>query len=155
MRFVLLAVFAPVILSAQPSALTPAQMKQDLDWFRANVFALEKSYAPAARSDAERRLTALEAAIPRTSPIAFEMEIARIVALADNGHSNVFARSRARWSNRIPLRFTTFGDEFRVLRASPAHAGLLGARLTAIDGVPVAAIRDSGRTLFGGVPVWR
>jgi hypothetical protein len=155
MRLVLLAVLAPAILSAQSAALTAAQMKQDLDWFRSDVFALEKSYSPAARSEAERRLAALDAAIPRTSTIAFEMEIARIVALADNGHSAAFARSRWRWSNRVPLRFTTFGDEFRVMRASPAHAELLGARLTAIDGIPVAAIRDSGRTLFGGVPVWR
>ena len=155
MRFALLAVFAPAMLSAQAPALTPGQMKQDLDWFRANVFGVEQSYTPATRSEAERRLSALEAAIPRTSPIAFEMEIARIVALADNGHSNVFAFSRSRWSNHIPLRFTTFGDEFRVMRASPAHADLLGARLTAVDVIPVAAIRDSGRTLFGGVPAWR
>ena len=84
MRFALLAVFAPPMLSAQSPPLTPAQMKQDLDWFRANVFAVEKSYAPATRSEAERRLAALEEAIPRKSAIAFEMEIARIVALADN-----------------------------------------------------------------------
>ena len=49
----------------------------------------------------------------------------------------------------------TFGDEFRVLRANAANADLLGAKLVAIDGRPVAEVRDTGRTLAGGVPTWR
>lgn len=155
MRFVVIALAAPTLLAAQAPSLTAAQLKEDLDWFRASVLAVEKSYSPGARAEAERRLAALEGALPRTSPIAFTMELSRIVALADNGHSNLFAGSRARWSNRIPLRLTNFGNEFRVMRAAEGHQDLLGASLVAIDGVPVAIARDSGRTLFGGTPVWR
>lgn len=155
MRLAFLAVAVPAVLSAQPSSLSPARLKEDLDWFRANVFAVERSYSPAGRAEAERRLDALEGTLERTNAVAFEIEIARIVALADNGHSTVFASSRAPWSNRIPIRLTTFGDEFRVMRAIPKYRDLLGTKLVAIDGKPVAVARDSGRTLFGGVPAWR
>lgn len=155
MRLAILALALPVVATAQPSALSPARMKEDLDWFRANVFAVEKSYSPTARAEAERRLDALEGALPRTNAVAFEIAIARIVALADNGHSAVFASSRSRWSNRVPIRLTTFGDEFRVMRATAPFRDLLGARLVAIDDKPISAVRDSGRTLFGGIPTWR
>jgi hypothetical protein len=147
-----------LLLCAMPSLLaaqTPAQLKEDLDWFRREVFAVEQSYTPATRAAATRRLDALEATLSRVTPLAFEMEIARIVALADNGHSGVNPIGRVRRTNRVPLRMATFGDEFRVLRATPANADLLGARLTAIDGKPIALVRDSARTLFGGTPVWR
>jgi hypothetical protein len=142
-------------LPAQAPALTRAQMQEDLAWFRRDVFAVEQSYTPAARAQAAQRLDALEHSLGRVTPIAFEMEIARIVALADNGHSNVFAMSRSRWSNHVQIRMATFGSELRVMQAAPANADLLGAKLAAIDGVPIAAVRDSGRTLFGGVPAWR
>ena len=155
MRFVVIALAAPTLLAAQAPTLTAAQLKEDLDWFRANVLAVEQSYSTGARAEAERRLAALEGSLPRTSPLAFTMELGRIVALADNGHSNLFAGTRGRWANRIPLRLTNFGNEFRVMRAAVAHQDLLGASLVAIDGVPVAVARDSGRTLFGGTPVWR
>lgn len=155
MRFALFILALPAGLAAQAPSLPTERLKEDLDWFRTSVLAVEKAYTPAARAEAERRLSALDASLSRTSTIAFELELARIVALADNGHSNAFAGTRARWSNRVPLRMTTFGDEFRVMKAIAAHSDLLGARLVAIDGVPVAAVRDSGRTLFGGTPVWR
>ena len=150
---ILLALAAP--MAAQQPALSVVQLREDLDWFRQNVFAVEQSYAPQARSEAQRRLAALEAALPGTSPLAFEMELARVVALADNGHSGVAAMGRARRSNRIPLRLVSLGNEFRVMRASADHADLLGARLDAIDGRAIEAVRDSGHRLFGGTPTWR
>src|SRR4051812_49801271 len=111
LAFVVIAAL-PSALAAQAPTLSAAQLKQDLDWFRANVFEIEKSYSASARAEAERRLAALNGSLSRTIAIAFTMELGRIVALADNGHSNVFAGTRSRWSNRIPLRLTTFCDEF-------------------------------------------
>jgi hypothetical protein len=155
MRLLILALGLPGLLAAQARTLPTAQLKEDLQWFRSAVFAAEKSYSPPARAEAERRLAVLESSLAETSALAFTMELARIVALADNGHSNIFAGQRSGWANRIPLRFTTFGDEFRVMRARPPHADLLGARVVAIDGVPISTVRDSGRTLSGGTPAWR
>jgi len=66
-----------------------------------------------------------------------------------------FAAPRAARFNRVPIRLTPFGSEFHVLRAERASADLNGARLVAIDGHPVARLRDAARTLAGGVPAWR
>ncbi|MEM6737671.1 MAG: hypothetical protein AAF620_16530 [Bacteroidota bacterium] len=39
------------------------------------------------------------------SKVAFEMEIARALAYADNGHTNIGEGARAKRLNNIPLRF--------------------------------------------------
>lgn len=108
------------------------------------------------RDEAEQRLAALEAQAGNISQAYFELELSRIVALADNGHSAYFPGPRSRRFNRIvDVRFAPFGEDFYVLRANPAHADLLGAKLVAIDGHPIAQIRAVARTLAGGTSAWR
>ncbi|MES2125490.1 MAG: hypothetical protein V4503_12460, partial [Gemmatimonadota bacterium] len=53
------------------------------------------------------------------------------------------------------IRLAPFGEEFYVVRAVPGHADLLGARLIGIDGTALAVLRDSARTLAGGIASWR
>jgi hypothetical protein len=55
----------------------------------------------------------------------------------------------------VGIRLTPFGDDFFVVRATTDHADLLGARLAAIDDVPVDRLRAAARTLRGGIPAWR
>lgn len=141
--------------SSQPLSLTPAQMRDDISAFRTQVLGRDRSYAADARLKAESQLAGLEAGIDRVSPVQFALALARITALADNGHTNAASSVRARFFNRVPVRLTAFGDEFRVVRATEANADLLGARLVAVDGHAIAELRDSARTLSGGVPHWR
>jgi hypothetical protein len=132
--------------------LTPTQMRDDLAAFRSQVFERDNSYAAAARSQADARLRQLEADIDRVTPARFALVLAQVIALADNGHTNAAGSVRARQFNRIPLRLTVFGDDFRVVRATEPNADLLGARLVSVDGHTVRELRDSARTLSGGVP---
>src|SRR5688500_581076 len=113
--------------SSEPShsSLTAAQMREDIATFRTEFMGRDRSYAPAARTQAEARLRQLEARLERTTPLAFELALAQIVALADNAHTIVPPPARARRFNRVPLRMATFGNDFRVLRASDASADLL------------------------------
>lgn len=104
---------------------------------------------------AEQRLAALEARVADISQPAFELELARIVALADNGHTHYVLSSIQRHYNRVPVRLGTFGGEFYVLRARGAQRDLLGARLISIDGHGVAELREAGRALWGGLPAYR
>ena len=139
---------------ALPS-LTAEQMRADIAAFRTTFLERDQSYAPAARADANARLARLEEAIGRTTRVTFELELARIVALADNGHTVAFPNTRSNHFNRVPIRLTVFGDDFRVLRASATSTDLLGARLVAIDGHALIDLRAAGRTLAGGVPARR
>ncbi|MGH7467863.1 MAG: hypothetical protein ACRENP_07715 [Longimicrobiales bacterium] len=135
--------------------LSVEQIRADIAAFRTGFMARDNSYSPAARAQAEARLVRLEAAAAQLTPVAFDIAIAQIVALADNGHTGAFAAQRGFRHNRVPIRVTPFADGFRVLRAKTATADLLGAKLIAIDGRRIEQVRDSARTLAGGTAARR
>jgi hypothetical protein len=141
--------------AAGAQAFDADQRRADLQQLRAEFFEPDRAYSAAARAEAQARLNALEAA-PAVSLAAFAIEIARIAALADNGHTLASAATRATTLNRVPIRLVPFGDgRFVVLRARDDLAALLGAELVAIDGVPLARLREAAHRLAGGPAPWR
>jgi hypothetical protein len=82
------------------------------------------------RAEVER----IRAAIPSLEPAAVVVEFRRLAASIGDGHTTV-----ASGAHRpiLPIRMFWFEDGVRVVRIVSAHAHLLGARLLAIDGVPV------------------
>jgi hypothetical protein len=135
---------------------TTEARRADIAFFRESFMARDRSYSDAARAEAETRLAALESQAGSVSQAYFELELGRIVALADNGHTAYFPGPRSRRFNRIAdVRLSPMGENFYVLRASPANADLLGAQLVAIDGHPIAQVRDIARLLMGGTTGWR
>ena len=141
--------------AAVAAVTTPEARRADLARFRASFLARDRSYSADARAQAQARLAKLETAVADASQAYFELELARIVALADNGHTVAFPGPRSRRYDRVGIRVVPFGEEFYVLRAKDANADLLGARLVSIDGHPIAAVREVARTLAGGTPAWR
>lgn len=127
----------------------------DIVAFREGFMATDIAYSPTARAEAERRLIRLKNSAATVSQAYFELELSRIVALADNGHTAVFPFLRAPHFNRIPIRLATFGEDFYVVRAAPEYAELLGARLVAIDNHSITELRTASRSLMGGVDSWR
>jgi hypothetical protein len=151
----------PLVLLLTATSLLPAQStgaatrRADLAQFRTDVLAAEQSFTPAARAEATERLQRLEVSADTLSDLYMELELARIVALADNGHTMAFAGPRAARWNRVPLRLAPFGQAFHVVRSQEAHADLLGAQLLSIDGRPAAELLALARTLAGGPDNWR
>lgn len=141
-------------VAAQTASVVEGR-RADLAVFREQFLNADKSYAAPAREEAERRLAALEQSAPHLSNAAFELEIAAIVALADNGHTAAFATLRADRYNRVDIRLAPFGADFYVLQASESNADLLGARLVAIDGRSITQLRALAHTLTGGTAAWR
>ncbi len=129
--------------------------RTDLAAFRRDFFTMDSSYSAANRATAVSRLARLEADAPGLTAVQFELELARIVALADNGHTNSPGTLRSRRYNRIPLRLIPLGEDFYVARADTSLEDLLGARLVAIDGKPIRDVRLIGHSLWGGTPAWR
>jgi hypothetical protein len=147
-----------LIDQATPGTRVPqtAQTRaEDLAAFRERFMARDQSYSNAGRAEAERRLDRLGAELSTISQPAFELELARIVALADNGHSHYVLGSIQRYYNRIPLRIGVFGTDFAVLRARTNMRDLLGTTLVSIDGHDIEELRAAGRALWGGVPAFR
>jgi len=131
---------APVADFPPPNDLASAQ-KQDFEHFK-HYLELDKAYTPAARKEAEQMLADQSAKAGTLTPAQFDLAIARIVALADNAHSSVSRGPLSRRHNRLPCRFYRFSDGYFVLRAQEACAPLLGAKVLAIDGVPVDEVAN-------------
>jgi hypothetical protein len=143
------------VITAAGVAQSPAALTEDLAQFRREFMAVDKSYSDANRAAAERRLAMLEKNLAAITPAQFELEIARIVALADNGHTNAVASVRSRKHNRVPIRLLPLIGDFFVVRARGANADLLGARLVSIDGQPAMKVREIAHTLTGGTAAFR
>ncbi len=131
------------------------QRREDIAQFRTEHFAKDRAYSTAARAEAERRLIQLERTAGELKPAEFDLALARIVALADNGHTSSFGAPRSRRYDRVDIRLTPFGEDFYVLRAREPYADLLGAKLIAIAGVTMEKLRPAYRALAGGVTRWR
>jgi hypothetical protein len=142
----------PGVHDTAPRDALEAQ-RQDLDYF-GKLLAMDISFSPGARAEAERRLGALRnipAAIPRPF---FRVSLMRIAALSDNGHTGLSTDPGAR-PMALPVRVAGFSDGIYVLHATKPYAGLLGGKVIAIDGHSIADVMQRLEQLRGGVPGWR
>jgi hypothetical protein len=148
---------APVVSAGEVAALAPLGdgQRQNIAAFRSGFFERDKSYSEAARAEAAVRLAKLEQQIGTLSQAAFDLELARIAALSDNGHTHYNIGLILQTANRAPIRLAVFGTDFYVVRAAAPHHDLLGAKLTGIDGREIAEVRKAAHTLWGGTHAWR
>jgi hypothetical protein len=136
-----------------PAATALEAQSQDVQYFR-QLITLDRSFAPSARAEANRRLDALEALDTALDRPHLRVSLMRIDALADNGHSRV-ENDRSTASPELPVRVTEFSDGLYIMRATEMHADLLGSRITAIDGQSIDAVMAKLQQLRGGTPQWR
>ena len=130
----------------------PAAQLQDLAVFERDFLGVDNSYPAAARAEAARRIAALKDRAGSMTDAQFVLALARIAALADNGHTLLLHGNAP---PRVGIRLAPFGEDFFVLRATTAQAALLGGRLVAIDDVPIARLLGEARKLRGGTDAWR
>lgn len=117
-----------------PSPQSRAEaIAQDLDYLK-NLPLLDRSFSSEALSAFERGRQDLLARADGLTPAQFALGVSELVALADNGHTNVAPGVRAGLLNRIPLRFAWFAEGLFVVHTDPAHAALRAARVDAIGG---------------------
>jgi hypothetical protein len=63
-------------------------LRQDLTYFRA-LLAMDKSFSPAARTEAQQAISALESSDTPLSRQKLHVALMKIMALADNGHTQM------------------------------------------------------------------
>ncbi len=125
------------------------KQREDFDYFR-NYFDLNRTFTVQSRARAEQLLTEYRKRSGSLSDAQFDLGVAQMVALADNGHSRVHPGPLSRRHNRLPCRFYHFDDGYRIIRARPACAELLGAKVLRLDGRPIEEIADGMFHYFGG-----
>lgn len=142
----------PAAASAQADAVLAQAQREDLAVFRERFLSADRAYSPDARREAEQRLARLEREAGQVTPAAFRVEVCRIAALADNGHSQC---AQIPADVLAPVVFSPFEGRFHVVGVHPGDEDLLGAELVSLDGRPVAEVRRVGRSLHGGVAAFR
>ncbi len=131
-----------------PSGARAAQL-QDLAKLRRYV-TVDASYSAVQRELAMQAIRGCEERAGKWTAAEFEMQVARVVALADNGHSRVWSRSRSNRMNHLPVRLFLFSDGVFVIAAKEAGLPALGRRVDAIEGFPAGDALRKLRIYRGG-----
>jgi hypothetical protein len=139
--------------SFPPVASALDAQRQDIRYFR-QLIALDRSFPPAARAEANRKLDALEALGTVLDRPHFRVSLMQIDALADNGHSKVES-GRSAEPLAVPVRVAAFSDGLYIMRATDTNADLLGSRVTAIGGQSINSVMSRLEQLRGGTSQWR
>lgn len=134
---------------------TAPSRTETLAAFREQVFEVEQSWPAGARSVAGAQLEALEAAPEPLDDPALELALARILTLADNGHSFHMHGLWTQRYNRVPVDFGVFDDGVFVIIAQAGNEALVGQRLLAIDGHGIESLRRHFSEIHPGEPGWQ
>jgi hypothetical protein len=152
-RLVLAGVAATAVLAAGAAAQTPREAT--FDTVRSIVTSGEKAYTDATRAQALALLDSVSARSASLSDLALELQLSRVVALADNGHSLLRPGPRIGRTNRVGVRLLPLSDGVLVAYATRELQDLLGASLVAIGELPVERLLAENRALYGGTAAWR
>lgn len=150
----------PQILKSAPTPdFPPARNaeeanRQDIEHL-GRLVEIDRSFTP----DAKRKfLAGIEELAGRAASLTaadLEMQASRLVALADNGHTNIRGVGHGVTLNSLPIRIGRFEEGYFVVRARPAFEDLLGARIVAINGRPPEALAEALAPFVGGPPPLR
>jgi hypothetical protein len=128
--------------------------RQDLAYFR-SLLAMDRSFSQASRKDAEAAISALELRDAPLSRQELHVKLMQIMALADNGHSQVSIVPAGGDIDVLPVRVTAFAGGVYVMRAREGYGELLGGRVEAVDNVPIESVVRQLETLRGGLQPFR
>jgi len=142
----------PPLFQGEPETVLQARM-QDLDHF-GHVRRNERSFTPEQRQAFGGAIDALGERAGELTDAGFQLELARLQAMIDNGHSNASATRMVQSLPRLPIRSVWMSGELRILRALPGYEALLGAEITGINGVAADNAIWLFRDAFGGVDDW-
>jgi hypothetical protein len=119
---------------------TPVGRRDDVAALR-QFLGHDRSYSPEARAVAEAEIDRLARTGESLSAAGFQLAVARVAALARNGHTLVIPAFWPFHFNRVPLRLHLFSDGLFVIHAPGDFADLRGARVVSIDGHEVDELR--------------
>jgi hypothetical protein len=85
------------------------------------------------------------------TPARFELVVARAIAIADNGHTNVSPIGIGTRVNHFPIRTGPFEDGEFVIQATKENADLLGAEILEVESHSIKSVTDSFVPFFGGI----
>ena len=129
--------------------------RQDVAVARSDFLSKDLSYTDETRAQARQRLDQLTKQLPALTDQQIVAELARVAALAGNGHTRAYLLRNRGWWRRYPIRIWKFSDGWHVVAVRPGNEEMLGARIVTIAGKAVQAAEDAVAPLYAGPPTWR
>lgn len=121
--------------AASDADVTAEQWRDDLRFFQQQF--PETHVAPfntMTREQFDETLQSLGRRLPQLADHEVIVELARIVAMAGDGHTRLWLLPDERNGfRRFPIAFYDFADGIHLVSAEPQHASVLGGRLVRID----------------------
>lgn len=125
-------------------SLSADQWQEDLDYLARELPRRHvRSFGRTSQADWNRAVEGLRDDIPKLRSDRVVIELGRLVALIGDGHTELVPFQRGTGFRRLPLVFSFFESETRIIAVAPGHEALLGARVISIGGRPIEAIRDA------------
>ena len=140
---VLLLAVHPILYAAVPKteplrAATKEQWHADLAYFARELPKRHlNAFHAVTREQFDAAVRELDARIDVADDDAIVVGFQRITAMIGDGHTGV--RIPPNW-HRLAVQIQPFGDEWRITRVPEATKSILGGRITAIGGVPMAEV---------------
>jgi len=113
---------------------------------------LPKRHANLYRAVSERQwkqaVDDLDARIPSLSGPEIEVGLTRLVAMAGDGHTELWLAWPQTGLHRYPIVLYFFGNDLRVSAAGPGNEPLIGGRIMSFDGMPAAEAFEKVKPLL-------
>ena len=155
----LLAFIGPSKASAQsepavaaPKRLTAEQWREDLRFMAAEMKNRHANlYHSVTREAFDGAVADLDRRIPTLQRNQIVVGMMRIAAMVGDGHTRIEPRKDAAFQfPSLPLKLYDFDDGIYVRAVRPGQEALLGARIEAVGGVPIAEVRKRIAPLVSG-----
>jgi hypothetical protein len=132
-------------------ALTTAQWRADLTFMMENLATVHRNlYHTTSRAKFDSAAADLSAQIPGMSRDEIIMGMMRIVALAGDGHTNIYpTRDRAIGFHSLPIALYFFKDGLYIRAAEEREASIVGARVLKIGGATAQQAYERVRPYIG------
>lgn len=104
----------------------------DIAALRDQVVNIDASYSPEERATASLMITELQADATALSAAAFQLRLAEIAALSDNGHTRTLSTQWPQMFGQMPVRFLIADDGLIIADAAGEYERLIG---TPVDGI--------------------
>lgn len=146
---------------ASPKAVTAEQWREDLRFVANELRSRHPNpYHQVTKGELDSAIAALAARIPSLKRNQIIVEMMRIAAMVGDGHTRIEPRKDPAFAfPSLPVKLYWFDDGLFIRAATPEYAGLVGARVETIGGVPVAeALARAGKLAshenFSGVRLY-
>jgi hypothetical protein len=124
------------------NSLTPQQWQEDLDYLVNKIDKKFAGFTPDMKLRFAEEASAIRKAIPSLTTNQRIMEFARLLALLNDGHTEISLTGSGSGFHRFPLLLYYFNNELRIVASTIQNREVVGLRVTKIENHDVQEILE-------------